>query len=440
MKTVIAEKIISVAIVGAGNRGLEAYGRFIENNPQLAKVVAVAEPLEKRRQNAARLHNIPAENQFEDWRQMAECPKLADTVLITTSDSGHKEPAIAFAKKGYNILLEKPMATILEDCYEIARTAEQNNVKLVICHVLRYAPFYMRVKHIIDDGVLGEICSLQHTEGVGWLHQAHSYVRGNWNNSQKSSFMLLAKSCHDIDLINWWISKKCRKVSSFGSLKYFTSANKPADAAKYCMDCPLQDEGCLYSAKKFYFGHLKKGNYDWPISVLLDEFTSEALEEKLRTSDYGRCVYASDNDVVDHQVVAMEYEQGITVTFTMTAFAPEGRRTVIHGTKGYLEGDGKTIRILDYESDLWKDIPINKLDDNVLDGHGGGDNGIMRAFLQSIGNESSSEIKTGCYETLQSHLITFAAEQSRIEGRTVDIELFYKNLKNSCPFDFETDD
>ena len=428
MKEMIAEKTTSVAIVGAGNRGLEAYGRFVEMNPQLAKVVAVAEPQETRRQNAARLHSILPENIFEDWRQLADRPRLAEAILITTSDSYHKEPAIAFAKKGYDILLEKPMATTLEDCYEIAKAAEENNVRLVVCHVLRYAPFYMQVKQIIDNGTLGEICSLQHTEGVGWLHQAHSYVRGNWNNTEKSSFMLLAKSCHDIDLINWWISKRCRKVSSFGSLKHFNAANKPTNATQYCMDCPLQDDGCLYSAKKYYFNHLKNGNHDWPISVLLDEFTSEALEEKLRTSDYGKCVYASDNDVVDHQVVAMEYDEDITVTFTMTAFAPEGRRTIIHGTKGYLEGDGKTIRILDYVSNSWTEIPINKLDDNVLDGHGGGDDGIMQSFLKSLANDDSSEIKTGCYETLQSHLITFAAEKSRIEGRTINIESFYNDL------------
>jgi len=421
-------KKITVAIIGAGNRGLEAYGRFIENHPQLAKVTAVAEPLEARRQNAARLHNIPCENVFKSWNELASQPKLADAVFITTSDSDHKGPAIAFAKKGYDILLEKPMAPSLEDCYEIAKAAEENNVRLVICHVLRYAPYYMKVKQIIEEGALGDICSLEHSEGVGWLHQAHSYVRGNWNNTAKSSFMLLAKSCHDIDLINWWIAKQCKKVSSFGSLKHFTAANKPANATQYCMDCPLRDEGCLYSAKKYYFEHLKNNNHDWPISVLLDFFTPEALEEKLRTSSYGKCVYASDNDVVDHQVVAMEYDEDITVTFTMTAFAPEGRRTVIHGTKGHLEGDGKTIRILDYASNSWREISINKLDDNVLDGHGGGDYGIMQAFLKSVGNNNLSEIKTGCYETLQSHLITFAAERSRIEGRTIDIESFYNEL------------
>jgi predicted dehydrogenase len=423
-------KQVTFAVIGAGNRGIEAYGRFIEEHPHLARVTAVAEPLEGRRKNAARLHDIPAGNVFKDWRQLAEKPKIADAVFITTSDSDHREPAIAFANKGYHILLEKPMAPRLKDCYEIAKAAEDNKIRLVIGHVLRYAPYYMKVKEIIEEGVLGDICSINHTEGVGWLHQAHSYVRGNWNNTEKSSFMLLAKSCHDIDLITWWLGRQCRKVSSFGSLKHFNAANKPDLAAQYCMDCPLQDEGCLYSAKKFYFGHLQNGNHDWPVSVLLDEFTPEALEEKLRTSDYGRCVYASDNDVVDHQVVAMDYDEDITVTFTMTAFAPEGRRTVIHGTKGCLEGDGKTIRILDYETNSWTRIPINKLDDNLLEGHGGGDYGIMMSFLKSLANDDPSEIKTGCFETLQSHLITFAAEQSRLEGRTIDIESFYKELES----------
>jgi len=421
-------KKVTVAIIGAGNRGIEAYGRFIEHYPELAQVVAVAEPIAARRQQAVGLHNIPSENVFEDWAALAAKPRLADAVFITTSDKDHKAPAIAMANKGYDILLEKPMAVTVEDCYEIAKAAEENNVRLVIGHVLRYAPYYMQVKQIIDEGVLGDICSLQHTEGVGWLHQAHSYVRGNWHNTAESSFMLLSKSCHDIDLIDWWIGKPCKQVSSFGSLKYFTAANKPENATANCMDCPLQDEGCIYSAKKFYFDHLESGNHDWPISVLLNEYTPEALEEKLRTSNYGKCVYASNNDVVDHQVVAMAYDEAITATFTMTAFAPEGRRTVVHGTKGTLEGDGNTIRILDYATDTWTDIPVNTLDATIADGHSGGDHGIMQAFIKSVSSDDSSEMRSGCSATLQSHLITFAAEKSRLEGRTIDVEAFYNDL------------
>ena len=416
-----ANKQVTIAIVGAGNRGLEAYGGFIKDNPQLAKVTAVAEPYEPRRTIAADLHNIPNENIFSNWQDLAARDKLADAVIISTPDIEHKAAAVAFAEKGYHILLEKPMATTLEDCQAIVDSVEKNNVSLAVCHVLRYSPYFVKVKDIINSGQLGDIISLQHTEGVGWMHYAHSYVRGNWRNTETSTFMLMAKSCHDIDLINWWIDKKCTKVSSFGSLNYFKLANKPSNAADNCLDCPLQDQGCTYSAKKYYFDFLDKGSYQWPLSVLLTEFTPEALEDKLRNSTYGNCVYTSDNDVVDHQVVAMEYEDGITATFTMTAFAPGGRKTILHGTNGYMEGDGKSIRILDYSTDTWTEISADQISQGQDSGHHGGDSGIMNAFLQSLSCNDPDMIRTGSRETLHSHIVVFAAEQSRLEGRTIEL-------------------
>ena len=414
------KKPITFAIIGAGSRGMGAYGKYILEHPEDGKVVAVADPREFNREEMAKVHNIPRENVFSDWKELLERPKLADAIIIATIETMHKEPAIKAAEKGYHILLEKPMAPDVESCKAIVESAKRHKVILMVCHVLRYAQYFAKIKEIIDSGRIGEIANIQHLEGVAWWHQAHSFVRGNFRNEKESSFMLLAKSCHDIDLLNWWIGKKCLRVSSFGDLKHFRKENKPAQAADRCMDCPLADDKCAYSAKKFYFEKLRKGEYHWPLSMLITEFTEQALEKALREGPYGRCVYNCDNDVVDHQVVAMEYEDRISVTFTMSAFTPHGRMTRILGTKGYIDGTEGTIRILDFNSEQWEEITIE-----AGGGHSGGDEGLMNAFIQAVSTGDERYSKTGPDVTLESHLIVFAAEQARLEKRVVEMKEFF---------------
>ena len=418
----MSESKLTVAIIGAGSRGRCCFANYIKNSfGNLAKVIAVAEPNKIRRDRIVEEHNIPIENVFHNWQDLLAKPRLADAVIIATQDKLHTAPAIAACEKGYNILLEKPMATTAQECIDIVKAVEKNGVILAVCHVLRYAPYYMKIKDIITSGLIGDVCTIEHLEGVGWWHQAHSYVRGNWRNIKLASPMLMAKSCHDIDLINWWVDRKCLKVSSFGGLKHFRRENAPDKATERCLDCPLADNKCPYSAKKFYFGLLERKISHWPLEVVIDEFSEKALEEALRIGPYGRCVYNCDNDVVDHQVVNIEFEGTVTASFTMTAFTPHGRRTRIMATHGYLEGDEQTLKVFDFNTEQWQQFNVNDLATDLSGGHGGGDQRLLKEFLNAVRNNDSSQLSTNARQTLQSHLIVFAAEKSRLSGRTVDM-------------------
>jgi len=418
---------VTLAVIGAGSRGLTVFAEYARTHPGEAKVVAVAEPREFQRNQAAQLHNIPPAGIFARWEDLLARPRIADAIVIATTDRLHTAPAIQAADKGYHILLEKPMAPTPAECIHIVEAAKRNGIIFAVCHVLRYAPFYEKIKEIIDSGALGDICSIQHMEGVAWWHQAHSFVRGNFGNEARSSFMLLAKSCHDVDVLRWWIGKRCLSVSSFGSLKHFRKECKPAQAAYRCMDCPLADSKCPYSAKKFYFTKLRDGQHGWPLNMVITEFTEPALEKALREGPYGICVYQNDNDVVDHQVVIMEFEDQVTVDFTMAAFTPHGRRTRIMGSMGYLEGEEQTSRVLDFNTEQWTEYDVNKLATDITGGHGGGDQRLMQAFVKAIQTGDHTFIKTGPDVTLDSHLIVFAAEKARRENRVVRMDEMYVN-------------
>jgi len=219
---------------------------------------------------------------------------------------------------------------------------------LAVGHVLRYTAYTRMVKEIVDSGQLGDIMSVQHLEPVGFWHQAHSYVRGNWRRADLATTMLMAKSCHDLDWLAYVLGRAPQRVSSFGSLAHFTAAGRPPGATDRCLTCPVETS-CAYSALRLYGDLLERGEHGWPLAVVLDDFTPEALEEALRDGPYGRCVYACDNDVVDHQVVALEYPGAVTATFTMTAFAQGAdRSTRLFGTRGELSGDGRDIRVYDF--------------------------------------------------------------------------------------------
>ncbi|MCD4824287.1 MAG: Gfo/Idh/MocA family oxidoreductase [Phycisphaerae bacterium] len=424
----MADKKVSFAIIGAGSRGLDSYGKYIQEHLDEAEVVAVAEPREFQRKEAVRRFNIPAENVFTDWKELLARPKLADAIIIATTDRMHTAPAIQAAEKKYHILLEKPMASTADECIQIVEAAKKNGVFFAVCHVLRYAPFYTKIKSIIDSGELGEICSIQHMEGIAWWHFAHSFVRGNFGNEARSSFILLAKSCHDVDILKWMVSKPCLAVQSFGHLKHFRKECKPAEAGPRCMDCPLADGKCPYSAKTLYFGNLRKAEHGWPLAMVIDEMTEDALEKALREGPYGRCVYQSDNDVVDTQTVNMEFEDNITVDFTMSAFTPHGRKIRIMGSKGYLEGDDQVIRMLKFHGERdedWVSYDVNKLATDITGGHGGGDQRLMNAFITAIRTDDESLLSTGPDETLESHLMVFAAEKARLENRIVTMDEMY---------------
>jgi predicted dehydrogenase len=406
-------KKVRLLVVGAGSRG-SGYSTFAEAHPDRAEVVGVAEPREFYRKQMIDKYNIPEENAFTDWKDAASKEKFADAVIIATQDAMHTEPALAFAAKGYHMLLEKPMAPTAEECTKIVEAAKKANVILGVCHVMRYTNYTKALKKLLDSGAIGEIVNIQHLEPVGYWHQAHSFVRGNWRNEKESSFMLLAKSCHDIDWIRYIMGAKCEAVSSFGSLKHFRKEEKPEGAADRCLDCKIEPE-CPYSAKKIYIkDRLEKGNVHWPVNVLTPDTTLEGVTKALREGPYGRCVYECDNDVVDNQVVNMLFEGGKTASFTMTAFNKGGHRiTRIFGTKGEIYGNGSKIEHYDFLTNKNEEVNTNATDSSILGGHGGGDYGIMNSFVSAISENDPSKIISGPDETLESHLIVFAAEKSK---------------------------
>jgi predicted dehydrogenase len=405
---------VKILIVGAGNRG----SGYAHNSTKdgLAKIVGVAEPRDFHRERLVEKHGIPPENVFKDWKEAAEREKFCDAVVIATQDSMHTEPALAFAKKGYHMLLEKPLAPTAEECQIICQAAIDANIIFSVGHVLRYTPYTEKLKEVIASGVIGEVVSLQHLEPVTYWHQAHSYIRGNWRNEKESSFMLLAKSCHDIDWIRYIMNGKISNISSFGSLHHFKKENMPENASERCLDCEVEPH-CPYSAKRIYMSRAEKGEFGWPVEVVTTERSTEAVKKALEEGPYGRCVYACDNDVVDHQVVNLEFDDGRTASMTMTGFniGTTGRETNIFGTKGQLICDSKVITHVDFLTEERKEINCYAGEGMAGDGHGGGDAGLTTAFVKAVANNDPSMIVSGPEETLETHLAVFAAEKSRVE-------------------------
>jgi len=296
-------------------------------------------------------------------------------------------------------------------------------VLLAVGHVLRYTPYTAAVKRLVDAGRLGEVVSVQHLEPVGFWHQAHSYVRGNWRRADLATSMLMAKSCHDLDWLQHILGRAPLRVSSFGSLTHFTAANRPPGAADRCVACSVEPD-CPYSAPRLYRGLLDRGARGWPLSVVIDDFSAEALDadealdEALRTGPYGRCVYSCDNDAVDHQVVTLEFPGATTAAFTMTAFTQPGhRRTRLFGTRAELTGDGETIRVYDFLTRTERTVtPAPEGGMNAGEGHGGGDAGLMDAFTAAVATGRRELIFSGPRESLASHLAVFAAERARRNG------------------------
>ena len=415
-------KPVSLIVIGAGGRG-HGYAGYATANPKRARVVGVAEPRDHYRNTLVKEHAIPAVNVFADWRDLAQRGRFADAVMICTQDAMHAEPAVAFAEKGYHILLEKPMAPNEAGCRRIVAAVKKAGVMFAVCHVMRYTPYSVRLKEVLDSGIIGDVASIQHLEPVGFWHQAHSFVRGNWGNEAASSPMLLAKSCHDLDWLRYMMGRPCTKVSSFGNLYHFKREHQPDGAADRCLDCAVE-KTCPYSAKRIYLSRLEQGHTGWPVDVLTTDITKAGVMEALRTGPYGRCAYACDNDVVDHQVVNMEFDDGATASFTMTAFNPgSGRLTRVFGTMGFIDGTSDVIRHYDYLTEKWRDIDITADDHTAAGGHGGGDEGVMGAFTQAVATGDASHIISGPDESLESHLMVFAAETARREDRVVEVSL-----------------
>lgn len=406
-------KPVTAVVLGAGSRG-SIYAGYAKAHPEELKIVAVAEPRQDRRSILANELEIPESGRFASWQELLAQPRMADCAFICTLDDDHTEPAVKAMELGYHLLLEKPMSNTEDECRLIADTANRTGRKLAVCHVLRYTPFYMTLKKLIDQGKIGEVTAINQIENVGYWHQAHSFVRGNWRTVRETSPMILQKSCHDMDIILWLMGKDCRRVQSFGSLRHFTPENAPEGAPARCLDgCP-HAESCPYYAPRLYMDMSRTG---WPVDVITTDLSEDGRRKALREGPYGRCVYHCDNDVVDRQVVNLEFDGGAVATFTMTAFSADfSRQLKIFGTKGQIQADMGTREVVLHRFGEEKQvIPV----DTAASGHGGGDDGIMRDFLQIL--REGGESKTSAAVSLQSHLICFAAERSRKEKIVVEI-------------------
>jgi predicted dehydrogenase len=361
---------------------------------------------------------------WADWSVLAGRQPVADAAVITTPDREHVAPSIALAEAGYALLVEKPMATDPGSAEHLVEVVERTGVLFAVCHVLRYTPYTRAVVDLLASGVLGHVHAVEHLEPIGWWHFVHSYVRGSWRREDTSGPLLLTKSCHDLDWLDHVLGRPVLSVSSFGRLSHFRPKSAPPGATARCLDCPVEAT-CPYSAPRFYLGLLDDpGSREWPLRVLTDDPTRGSLLAALRTGPYGRCVYACDNDVVDHQVVALEYDGGTTVSFTLTAFTPsEHRRTTFFGSHGSLRGDGRHVTVTDFRDGSSRVVDTGAAGGATADsGHGGGDDALVEAFLTALRTGDRSAIPTGARDSLRAHRVAWAAERSRRTGQVVNAE------------------
>lgn len=396
---------LKAIILGAGYRG-RAYAEYAAEHPDQLEIVGVADPVQA--------NVIPAPRYWRDWRECLEDHPEADIVMVTMPDSLHHDPAIMALKAGYHLLLEKPISPTEKECREVIDCALENRRLVIVGHILRYTAYFAHIKALIDSGELGEVVSIAHQESAGFWKVAHSYVRGNWANSKKSSPIILAKCSHDFDLFVWWIGRKCRKVTSFGSIKLFRRDMMPRGAARMCVDCPPHIERrCVWSARNMYVDHDE-------LKYLFADPSREAMQKLIEETEYGKCVYQSDNDVPDHQTVTMEFEGGATVSHVMTGFTEKNVRTTrIALTKGEIIGDGENLDICRFDGNTVETGVPSVFRIPNRSRHGGGDFNLVSEMIRMLRRNDPDEIRETTEQALQSHLICFAAERSRLAGGAV---------------------
>ena len=414
---------VELVLLGAGNRGAYAYGAYAQRNPHRARFVAVAEPDPQRRERFASEHGIPPDRAFASWEELLSQPQLAPGLVNATMDPTHVASTLAALQAGYHVLLEKPMAANPVDCARLVQAAERTGQSLQICHVLRYTQFWSIVHQVVSSGELGRVVNVTHRENVAYWHMAHSFVRGNWRNVAASAPMILTKCCHDLDILFWNPRAPVARLSSFGALTHFCPENAPAGAPLRCTDgCPAQDE-CPYYAPRIYL----RDATGWPVNVITQDLSQEGRLRALRQGPYGRCVYHCDNDVVDHQTVSFELEDGATIAFTMQGHSHNNVRTLrFDGTRGTLRASEDTdeITVYDYTSGAQKTISPGRM----AGGHGGGDTGVMNAFVAHLCDPQRPTL-TSARTSLESHLLAFAAEQARLQGVIIDMAAYRAEIE-----------
>ncbi len=418
---------LTAAVIGAGQRGRFTYGGQALAHPERLRIVAVAEPDALRREAMAREHGLGADRRFEDWRELLAQPRLADAAVVATSDTLHVAPALAALARGYHVLLEKPIAPEPTDCERVVEAAERADRILQIGHVLRYTPFYQRVHEIVASGQLGRVWHIELKEHVGAWHMAHSFVRGRFRNRELAAPILLAKSCHDLDLLVWLAQARPARVASFGRLSGYTAARAPRGAPERCTQgCPVQ-ASCAHDAVRFYLGPDAALAKVWPWSDVSPDPSREARRRALENGPYGRCVFRCDNDVLDHQLVAIEFEDGLTAAFSVHGHAVHESRVLrITGEQGELRG------VLERgELELFRHGSLASTREQIAGsplGHFGGDVGLVAHFVDVVKRGAPQALRAAGREALEGHLLGFAAERAREQGRVIDLEPYRREI------------
>lgn len=406
---------VTIVAIGAGNR-TNKYLEYAVRHPERLKLVGVVELNPLRRRTIAEKFGLGAAQCFENYDRFFENPVPADAVLIATPENMHFEPCMKAIEAGYNVLLEKPIAQTLPECVRIAEAARRKGVIVGVCHVLRYHPYFIKIKEIVDSGELGEIISISHIASVGLDRTTHGFVRGMWRKEEVTNPMLISKCCHDIDFLLWLTGAHCRSLSSFGSLRWFRAENAPAGAGRRCLDCAIES-ACPLSARDLYYVRRDwVANFDVPEGKTLDE----TILEELRTGIYGRCVYHCDNDVVDHQLLAMEMEGEVTVSLSMEMFtADDFRKTHVRLTGGEIDGDERTLRVRRFCGGEERTYDFSDIVGQPF--HAGADLHLIGDFIRAL-RDPGYPFLTTIEDSIESHRICYDAERSRRTGTTIRVD------------------
>ncbi len=410
--------MIKYAVLGFGSRGKT----YTENVKDVVDFVAVCDKNKNRIADACKNFGVKEENCFLSDAEFFSKGKMADLLVIATQDRDHFGHAMTALDLGYDLLLEKPIADSYEKCLQIYEKAREKKRQVFVCHVLRYAPFFVYIKDIIESGKIGKVETVNLTENVAYWHQAHSFVRGKWANTQKATPMIVQKCCHDLDILCWLTNSACQSVSSFGGLDYYKKDNAPEGSAEFCCECDYK-ENCPYDCEKIY-----KERPTWlfnclPFDVDYSDWNAVKTALKDKSHNYGKCVFKCDNSAVDHQVVNLLFENGATAHLTMTAFSDDGYREIhVHGSNGEIFGSMQdnilTINVYGKGSEQ---IDIGKLSDGRY-GHGGGDSRLALDVVEWFEHKQQAFGRTTIEKSLISHKIGFAAEPSRLNnGKTIDL-------------------
>lgn len=423
------EKVLNVAIIGMGARGGYAYGLYMLEHKDKFNIVAICDVDPVRLNKWGDMMNVSQENRFLSENEFFE-KKRADVLFVMTMDQLHVRQANKGLELGYNILVEKPISDDVEELRSLVANAKKANRIVMVCHVLRYTVWIRKCKEIIDSGEIGQLVSIDDLENVVYWHQAHSFVRGNWHKRADTAPMIMAKCCHDLDLLQYFAGSKCKCVSSMGDLRYFKAENKPDGSAERCTECKYIDS-CVYSAKNIYIKEWHRENEPqvFPFTLITDVYpvTEEAMWKAIEEGRYGKCVFACDNDVVDNQTVIMTFENGITATLKMEAFVKDGGRDMtFFGTEGELDlrefEDKIVLKKFDGTTKVWK---LSELTDDLA-GHGGGDHRMLDKVYEVM-VLNNPEVDTSIEASVESHYMALAAEESRLhDGQLVYIDKYRK--------------